>query len=187
MKLTKEMRESMIDDAMSAAFGKREKAHEKATTALADAVYEHAFAAIEKLANKLPQGWCVSDSSIVIDSAGFGWRNGLKPNSLRMSKAHRTPRYQGSNPVKIGGDHPLFEQAQAVAEEFQAIKRDREALRSKLRAILYSVTTVPRLLEAWPECERYLPTNTHKSTSLVPVELVPELNAALGLKARRAA
>lgn len=49
-----------------------------------------------------------------------------------------------------------------------------------------SVTTLPRLLEAWPECKPFLPESAPKpTTALVPVELVPELNKALGIGGKK--
>ncbi|MFT4118709.1 Nmad5 family putative nucleotide modification protein [Bradyrhizobium sp.] len=171
---------------MKHAFDAREKAHKEATTALADAVYQHEYAQAGKIADKLPQGWCESGSDIFIDAAGFSYRSrqdGKMYNGIRMSSSRRMPRYQSSHPVKIGGAHALNDQAQAVAEEYAAINRDKDVLRAKLRALVYSVTTLPKLLEAWPDCKRFLPASAPKpTTALVPVELVPELNAALGIK-----
>lgn len=184
MKLTNATRDSIIDQAMAKAFDARDKAHEKATTALADALYQHEYGAAEKIANKLPQGWVQSSSRLTINAAGFSYRrDALKSDQIKMSKERRTPGYAPR--VTVGGDHPLFNQAQAVADEYQSINRDKEALRAKLRAVVYAATTVEKLLAAWPECEKFLPAATPKPAgALVPVELVPELNAALGIKTK---
>ncbi|MFP3663059.1 Nmad5 family putative nucleotide modification protein, partial [Burkholderia sp. SIMBA_043] len=85
MRLTKEFREELIGRALQHAFKAREKAHEAATTALADALYDHTHGAAEKIAKKLPQGWVSHDREIHIDAAGFSWnpnRSGLKHYSL---------------------------------------------------------------------------------------------------------
>lgn len=186
MKLTNATREHIINTAMQQAFEARDRAQENAITALADAVYRHEYAAIEKIANKLPQGWCNADKNIYIEAAGFSWRgNGDASERLGMSKSRRLPINQNCNPVKIGGAHPLNDQAQAVAEEHKAIGRDKDALRAKLRAVVCAATTVEKLLDAWPECEALLPASTPKPAgALVPVELVPELNKALGINAK---
>jgi len=188
MRLTKEFREELIGRALVHAFGAREKAHDEATTALADAMYAHEYSAHEKNANKLPQGWVSTSTHLQIKAAGFAYnhtRHGVKHSVLKMSKQRRTPGH--SPEIAIGGAHPLNDQAQAVAEEYAAIKRDKEALRAKLSALVYSVTTIARLREAWPECEQFLPEAAPRpTTALVPVELVPELNAALGIKAKGA-
>ncbi|MFP3746985.1 Nmad5 family putative nucleotide modification protein [Achromobacter sp. SIMBA_011] len=188
MRLTKEFREELIGRALQHAFKAREKAHEAATTALADALYDHTHGAAEKIAKKLPQGWVSHDREIHIDAAGFSWnpnRSGLKHYSLKMSKARPFPRHANQE-IKVGGAHPLNDQAQTVAAEYAAIRDDKEALRVKLQALVYSVTTLPRLREAWPECEQFLPSTAPKtvSTAVVPVELVPQVNAALGIKAK---
>lgn len=189
MRLTKEFRDALIGKALKHAFTAREKAHETATTALADALYDYTHGAAEKIAKKLPQGWVSHDKEIRIEAAGYSWnptRSGLKNYSLKMSKARAFPRYE-DKAIKVGGAHGLNDQAQAVAEEYASIQRDKEALRVKLHALVYSVTTLPRLREAWPECEQFLPDTASKavSTAVVPVELVPQVNAALGIKAKK--
>lgn len=189
MRLTKEFRDELIGRALKHAFAAREKAHDAATTAMADALYDHTHGAAEKIAKKLPQGWVQHDSYIRIDAAGFCYRpaqTGLKNYRLKMSKAHPFP-HSGGQEIKVGGAHPLNDQAQALAEEYASIKRDKEALRVKLHALVYACTTLPKLREAWPECEQFLPDTAPKavSTAVVPVELVPQVNAALGIKAKK--
>lgn len=188
MRLTKEFRDELIGKALKHAFTAREKAHEAATTALADALYDYTHGAAEKIVRKLPQGWVSHRTEIRIEAAGFSWRPrdaGLKNYSLTMSKSRPFPQYDSSE-IKVGGAHPLNDQAQAVAQEHAAIRDDKEALRVKLHALVYSVTTLARLREAWPECEQFLPSTAPKtvSTAVVPVELVPQVNAALGIKSK---
>lgn len=188
MRLTKEFREELIGRALVHAFKAREIAHAAATTALADALYDHTHGSVEKLARKLPQGWVDHSTRLTISAAGFSWRHrddGMQNNILKLSTSRPFPRYGDQHGMAVGGEHPLNDQAQAVAEEHAAIRDEKEALRVKLSALVYSVTTLPRLREAWPECEQFLPDTTPKtvSTAIVPVELVPELNKALGIKA----
>jgi len=189
MRLTKEIREQIKESAIHKAFDTRDKAHEKATVALADALYKHEYGAAEKIARKLPQGFCETSNRIRIDAAGFSYRStydGKKSDRLTMSKSRPVPACSGRH-IKVGGAHPLNDQAQAVAEEYQAIQRDKEAMVAKLNTLLCSVTTAPKLIEAWPEVERFLPSTTTKPNALVPVGLVPQLNAALGIKSTRRA
>lgn len=185
MRLTNEFRDELIGRALVHAFKAREKAHDKATVALADAVHAHEYGAASKIADKLPQGWVGRTTRIFITAAGFApayQKTGKMRHDLPMSSERAVPRYQDNRPVVIGGDHPLNDQAQAVAAEHAAIRDDKESLRVKLRALVYSVNTLARLLEAWPECKPFLPASAPKpTTALVPVELVPELNAALGI------
>lgn len=188
MRLTKEFRDELIGKALKHAFAAREKAHEAATTALADALYDYTHGAAEKIAKKLPRGWVPHNKELRIEAAGFSWspaRTGLKCDRLLMSKARAFPRHDYETAtIKVGGAHGVNDQAQAVAEEYASIKRDKEALCVKLHALVYACTTLPKLRDAWPECEQFLPSTAPKtvSTALVPVELVPQVNAALGIK-----
>lgn len=184
MRLTKEFRDELIGRALKRAFATREAEHEKRSTQLADALYDYTHGAAEKLARKLPQGWVSFDKAINIDAAGFSWnpnRTGLKYFTLQMSRARPFPRHDEKS-IKVGGAHVCNDMAQAVAAEYAAIRDDKEALRVKLQALVYACTTVAKLRAAWPECEQFLPEAAPKpSTALVPVDLVPELNKALGL------
>jgi hypothetical protein len=185
MRLTNEFRDELIGRALKHAFGKREKAHAYSAVALADALYDVTHGEAEKIAVKLPQGWVSCTNEIRIEAAGFahpGHRTNLMSNRLTMSRARPFPRYTADAAYKVGGAHALNDRAQDVAGEFAAIRDEKEALRVKLRAVIYSCTTLAKLREAWPECEKFLPnTAPRQSRALVPVELVPELNKSLGL------
>lgn len=182
MRLTNEFRDELIGRALNKAFGPRDKALKQARSDLADAIYAHEWGAAGKIADKLPQGWVSCNNYLWINAAGFSHdsrRDGKANSTLTMSQSRRLP---DNVHVSIDGAHPLNDAAQAVASEHAAIRDEKEALRVKLRALVYSVTTLARLREAWPECESLLPAATPRpSAALVPVELVPDLNKALGL------
>jgi hypothetical protein len=189
MRLSNEFRDELIGRALYHAFGKREKAHAAASMLLADALYDFTHGEAEKIAAKLPQGWVSYNNQIRIEAAGFanpGHRSNLMSDRLTMTKGRPFPRYSADAAVKVGGAHGLNDQAQTVANEYASIRDEKEALRVKLRALVYSCTTLAKLRDAWPECARFLPkTAPQPSRALVPVELVPELNKTLGLLTRR--
>lgn len=183
MRLTNEMRKEIVSKALSAAYGKREDAHNAASKALADALYQHTYGEAEKIARKLPRGFANMSGSIEIGAAGFRDRystSPLKNSQLSMSIARPVPNNHTYIKISVGGTHPLHEQAQAVAEEYQALTRDKDALAAKLRSLTASATTVEKLLAAWPEGRKFIgKPPAPKASAVIPVELVPEINAAI--------
>lgn len=183
MRLTNEMRREIVAKAVTAAYGKREDAHNAATKDLADALYQHTYGEAEKIARKLPKGFANMSGHIEIDAPGFRERYstlGLKNSQLNMSIARPVPANHTWVKIPVGGAHPLNDQAQAVAEEYQALKRDKDALSAKLCSLVGSATTVEKLLEAWPAGTKYVGKPIPpKPSAVIPVELVPEINAAI--------
>lgn len=183
MRLTNEMRKEIVSKALSAAYGKREDAHHAATKALADALYHHTYGEAEKIARKLPKGFANMSGHIEIEAAGFKERyatSTMKNSQLNMSIARPVPANHTWIKIKVGGAHPLNDQAQAVAEEYQALTRDKDALAAKLRSLTASATTVEKLLAAWPDGRKFIgKPPPPKASAVIPVELVPEINAAI--------
>lgn len=172
---------------MIRAFKKQDEAHNVATVALGDALYDRTHGEAEKVARKLPQGWVDYSAEIVIDAAGF-WRPdsgiaGRKSNVLRLTKARPFPHFGASKAIKVYAGHPLNDQAQLLAAEWAAIRDAKAELRAQLKGVVYSVTTLAKLLAAWPECAEILPASAPKpSRAVVPVDLVAGLNKRLNLR-----
>lgn len=186
MRLTNDMRRDTVVAALESKFKKRRDDHAKATTALAKAIYRLEFGDVAKIATKLPEVWITRDTVVHIDCAGFTWRTSTSEkqqhNALSLGGAHPVPQRQDCRPIKIAPTHHLYDQAQAVANEHQAIRAERAELESQLNGIVASVTTVDALLKLWPQAKRFLPKIKPKSTAIVPVDLINAVNASLGIK-----
>lgn len=189
MKLNKTNREEIINAAIRETFKLALADLENARTTLADAVYEHAFGEYEKLARKLPKGWLEETSRITIKCSGFSWRGGYEnagrpeeaSNEMKMSKPRLMPR-NVNDAFTVANDHLALEQAQTVATMHVKLYDAKKALREKLTALVYSVTSTEKLREAWPEGARFLPDDAIKPNRLpVSVNLTREVNAMMGL------
>lgn len=179
MKMTKELRASIVSRAISATFGKRLAAHDKARIALADAIYAHQYGAAEKIAKKLPAGWVDSTRSIYIEHPDYGMRCS-EPSGLALSKSHLCPRTGGY--IAIGKDHPLRQRCDDLAKAGAALSKERDTARVKLVALLNGCSTLKQIHERWPEGKAFYPADEKRAvTTLVPVTLIAEVNAALGL------
>ena len=106
----------------------------------------------------------------------------IPPRSLKTSKDHLFPANIGSA-FTVKEDHPLHDEAKATITEFQAIAKAKEELRIQLTSLLFSVNTLERLKEVWPEGAKYFPSEVPKAAALVPYELTISINKIMGIAA----
>lgn len=184
MRLNKKIREEIVRRAMKQAFDEREKQHAINEIAVADALYQNEWGDVVSALDKVPNVFLNHSMHVEIKAAGYsyGRRNGHKSQDLKMSKSRPVPYCYDARVIPVGGSHPLNDQVQALADEYQQIQQDRAQLSANLHALVDSATTVAKLLESWPEASQFLPDEAPKPTSLVPVELVQQVNAAIGIK-----
>ncbi len=187
MKLTNDYRNKIIENCIAARFKEAEQAYAAARTALADALYDHAFGAAEPLAKKLPAGWLSRMNTVIISCEGFNsqytHKDDHRPSSwLKLSRERLQPAVV-TKEFSIGKDHPLFPQAQAVVDIFNTIKSGKETLTNQLRSLLYSVTTREKLLEVWPEGEPYFPPVVQHASVPIPYDLTLSINRMMGIGA----
>lgn len=187
MKLTKEYRNKIIENCVAARFKGAQQQYETARTALADALYEHAFGASEPIAKKLPAGWLSRMTTVSISCEGFNSRyyheNDDKPGSgLKLSRERLQPAVI-TKEFTVDKEHPLYPQAQAVVDMFNAIKSGKETLKHQLHSLLYSVNTREKLLEVWPEGEPYFPPVVQNASVPIPYDLTLSINRMMGIGA----
>lgn len=185
MRLTNENRNYIIDRCVTARFAEAKERYEAARTALADALYEHAFGAAEPLAKKLPPGWLSTMQTVYITCDGFRPRYyGPSENEpscdLKMSRVRLQPSVI-TDQFKIDQNHPLFSQADALLKLFHSIREGREQLTDQLRTLLYSVHTREKLMEVWPEGEPFFPPIVERKPLPVPYDLALNINKMMGL------
>jgi hypothetical protein len=184
MKLTKEYRSKIIERCVAARFATAENAYAAARTALADALYEHAFGKAEVIAKELPPEWISGMRTLYISCDGFkGQYNSAtdKPgNDFKLSRERLKPAIITTQ-FSIDDHHPLYSQAQAIVEMFNAIKTGKETLTHQLTSLLYSVTTREKLLEVWPEGEPYFPPVVQQASVPIPYELTLSINRMMGI------
>lgn len=181
-RLTNALRDEIVRAALEHRFKKDEAAYKKARTALADALYKHTFAAAERTAKRLPEGWLVQYNTIEIEHPDYGSWQGRVNHHLELSRSRLMPSSYSSRTVKVGKGHPLYDQATALADQYTALQDAKKELRNKLKSLVYTFTTTKKLLEAWPEGKKFIPKSaTAPTMALVPVQLASEVNELLGI------
>jgi len=149
MKLNKTNREEIISAAIRAAFKARDAAYEKQRTILADSLYQHTYGEAGAIAKKLPREWQTRQDSYRIVCDGFqDWRGGAgADNNLKLSTSQPFPPYTAE--IKVNKEHAFYKDAQAIVREDTVITLAKEELRTKLHALVHSVSTTEKLRDAW--------------------------------------
>ncbi len=81
----------------------------------------------------------------------------------------------------IPADHPLAKQFDALELQKRQLEEHKEALELQVQALVNSVPSVKKLLEAWPEAAELLPANEVTAVTGLPAVIVSDLNRMLGL------
>jgi hypothetical protein len=192
-RLTKLMRQEIVDRIIEKTFAARIKKLKAAQIDLADAVYE-AVIPVEfvKVAKKNPEDWFNRFGSIDLyqEEGRYGSamsfpladRKGISERIQLSSPKPFPASYGGSTPdVKITGD--ILALAKSHISEEQKLCDEREILHDRLIALVRAVSTLEKLRETAPELTDYLPEPQGKSSlPMIPVgALVTDLMQA-GLK-----
>jgi len=101
----------------------------------------------------------------------FEYHNAAGESEQRMTVRGRATFAQG---------HPLVDEFYRIKDERQALEDRRKTIQASVKAATANVTTVKRLLEAWPEAAELLPEAEAKQAAM-PALIVKDLNAMIGL------
>ncbi|CCG43362.1 Nmad5 family putative nucleotide modification protein [Magnetospirillum molischianum] len=159
-KLTNFDRDQIVGAVLKDAFDARNQAHQDEGYALGMSIYADVFG--EKMIgqmNALPDGWLPTIKVVKVMIAG-AWTELVLSDFVRVlasRNGHCLKSYEATD--------PLAERFTAWANAGEEIRVQKSELRNKVRALVYSVTTVKKLIEVWPEAVNYLPKKT------VPVKL----------------
>lgn len=83
------------------------------------------------------------------------------------------------NVASYDARHNICKTFDAIYNDEQALKADREDLEQKLKAVVNSVATVGALLNVWPELEPMLPASCFETKANVPAVLIDSVKADL--------
>lgn len=186
MKLNQDIRDKALAAALARAFSDREAAHKEQREALGNALHSHEHGDGEKIAEAMPEGWVNTTREIVIQHVDFERHSNSSTTkytkedaTILLGRWRACPRH--SPRVNVKDDHPMFRDFCTLAKSGDQLRKERAALESKIRTVLYSCNTVAQLKEVWPEGVPFLPVVEKKEKAMVPVSLVKELNKTLGL------
>ena len=199
IRITAEIRDGIIANAVAQRFAAdklqiaEQEEHVRQLTVERDKVgYEAAFSEVDrKRLSAAPEGWFPKSTSVKVAVEETN-----EVIEIKFAEAQRVPyevhdnRYNTHIASIISPDHPYMaarnavRDAKAILDAMQKELSERErALRSRVKAVVESVTSVARLVEVWPEVTELLPEVHAGPKGTLPALLISDLNAEIGLKA----
>lgn len=151
MRLTNEIRDSIINNIILAKFGKLKEAMRLSQFAFADAIY-NSIDGIEKIVD-VPEAWFVRVASF---TARFNGNSAYQTMSLRRP----LPYSVYNEGVRFTVEHELFQRNVQLKQEEHELQQAEKELTAELKKVLYSVNTFKRLIEIWPEATKWLPSES---------------------------
>lgn len=182
MRLTNELRESIINKALGATVGSKVKLERAKIPAVADKLYEKAIGGNMDLVQGLPRGYLVEDSTIGVECKNAKVyfdcirRRRYGELHLDLSKSRRMPYFLQTGKIKFTELSGPGKELLGINTRLQELKKDEEIMRKHLHSVLYAANTLKQLQEIWPEGKKYFP-EPQKKQALIPK--TDELNALL--------
>ncbi len=177
VRLTKYVREQILNALLAHAFDAREKALEAEKFALGDAVYNDIYPEpLRKQMAALPDGFLLTDSDVKVQFDGQRFTHVYFGERRLIAKSHE---YSAAR--VYDAKHPLTARYDAWKKAKDDLDTEKSKAKSSAEAVLGSVTTVKKLIDVWPEVEPFAaPFNKESPCRAVAVP-IQKLNAALGL------
>lgn len=183
VKLNNTLRDEIVNNATADAFAAEGKQLQDDILLFSNKVYGQHITpeSVEKLAKKLPDGYGLYISFIGVR---FLQTNETYAPVKSMGLTFDQPRLVQES-MRYGGfgivDADLFNEAIEFDKRKAAIAEAVDDLRTQVRGVVNSVTTVEKLLLAWPESKQFIPSyafNSAAKTNL-PAIVIEGLNNEL--------
>lgn len=180
-RLTKQLREKMLETVLDHAFTAKEQAAYKAKIVAGEKIYTDIYGAHLIAMESLPKGFLPRSSSIYIAIGGQKHKVDLSEGRL-IGRGH-SDRYNEGAKLYVG-DEPVAQEFMKAVNALSDVQSERTSMNREVNAVLESVHTFKKLWEVWPECKSLLEKFEDKPTiAILPAVQVHRLNAALGLPA----
>ncbi|WP_010114708.1 Nmad5 family putative nucleotide modification protein [Acinetobacter sp. P8-3-8] len=177
-RLTKSLREAMLETILSHAFDAKQKNAKQQEIIAGEKVYQDIYGSHLIAMESLPKGFLEKSSYFYISIAG-------RSHCIRLSESRLVGCRHDNSYFKAKlyvGDEAIaieYQKAVDVCEDFD-IKR--KQMSREINPVLESVHTFKKLWEVWPESKSLLEKFEEKPTiAILPAVQVNKLNAALGL------
>lgn len=170
MKLTNAMKERIIKSIMTDTFVVRENMISIEKTKLADRIYTDFYGLYLKDMSRLPEEFFIQKSDL---SLRFG--SDSRYATLAMNTTRRVGKLHDYSNWNFSETHAFTVTYRSIEAKSLTLSRDKDKLMATLRSIIIPITTDKRLIEVWPDAEKWIPT-TPAAMSNLPVVQVDGLN-----------
>lgn len=174
MKLTTAMKDRIVESIMKDTFTSREQSILSEKTSLGEAIYADFYGQYKTKMMALPECMFLQKSTFSIKIEGDRFTYDLPVSSTRrFGKCHDYGN------MYIAKDHPFAAAYRDIERKENVLVSDKTALRQTLKSTIYPVTTDKRLVEIWPDAEKYIP-RTPAAMANLPAVRCDELNEMIG-------
>ncbi|KAF1025019.1 MAG: hypothetical protein GAK29_02188 [Acinetobacter bereziniae] len=177
-RLTKQLREAMLESMLHHAFNEKRAAAFKAKSICAEKMYSDIYGKHLTAMESLPRGFLEKSSNFYISIAGRSYCVRLSEARLIGYKHdcsyHKAELYAGDEAIAI--------EYQKAVDACEDLESQRKQMTREITPVLESVHTFKKLWEVWPESKSLLEKFEVKPTiAILPAVQVNKLNVALGL------
>ena len=177
VRLTQDMRKTILGRLMSHAFDKRLEQQRKEASHLGDDVYEDIYHRdLQKKMRALPDGFLKLTGGITVCFGGR--RSNVSFSKMRpVAECHDT--YEGAR--SYDASHELSVRHFETEKQGSVLREEMDRVRSLAKAALDSCTTLKNLVEAWPEAAPFVKDFAKSRPVLALTVTIKDLNSKLGL------
>ncbi|MDR9847061.1 Nmad5 family putative nucleotide modification protein [Herbaspirillum huttiense] len=181
IRLNEQVRKGIVSKAIADSFSLRDKALKKLEQELADSIYLKQYSKDAELVKNIPQEWKVFSGMVTIVHEDFDnhWQSEKPRTELNMSETRVVPPVR--RPITLTG--PLASAAAKYAKHYMELKEEKRQAEAKLTSLLYSVNSVKKLLEVWPEGKPFVPEANVVAMLPANPAVISEVNKLLRLAA----
>ena len=180
-RLTKQLREAMLDAILLHAFDAKQKAAKQAKILAGEQVYQDIYAPHLIAMESLPKGFLPKYSMFYIAIAGQ--THTVDCSECRLIGKGHGDRHGEKAKLYVGDEQVSKNYLEAV-ERCNDLQAQRNSMFREITPVLESVHTFKKLWEVWPESKSLLEKFEAKpAIAILPAVQVNKLNVALGLPA----
>lgn len=175
IKLNKTSRDSIVEAATKELFVDEFADLEAREKSFGDSFFSKHIATPEQyeVMLKLP-------AEFFFSSEGFNVYIAERYRSIRMSGSKRMPACSSHYSTPRITDDEAAKQLDMFLKERESLIDQRNTLKTKIRQVVMSATTVEKLLDIWPESKKFIPASVYSTGAVnLPAVLVADLNLAL--------
>lgn len=179
VRLNNKVRDKIVKEALSKAFGDKTKKHKEKQLKFAQACRVYMFGGPAKF-KKLKE---VVEANPDLPVHIKEWA-GVNIGGL-FSYFDFPKDIHPKKDITIPGDHKLAAEFNKLISEKSKISEDRKSLSATLNGLLYSVNTTKQLLEVWPECKELLSeSEVEPKKDNLPAIQMAEINKQIGIPSK---
>ncbi|MEN8283079.1 Nmad5 family putative nucleotide modification protein [Acinetobacter gerneri] len=178
-RLTKSLREAMLNAILSHAFDAKQKSAEQAKILAGEKIYQDVYGSSLIAMESLPHGFLPRNRYFYIAIAGR--MHTVYCSEKRLTGVSHGDRH-GTKAKLYVGDEQVAINFQEASELCSDLEKQRNAMSREISPVLESIQTFKKLWEVWPESKSLLEKFEQKpAIAILPAVQVNKLNVALGL------